>query len=97
MSAPELPAEAEDWMRQPEVSCAEPGPGAIAAAAEGDDAVATPDGVTAAAMIDAAHATKIKGDLTIDNRTSPNRTLSVTALPHPIINLLNNVRNRTAG
>jgi hypothetical protein len=56
-------------MRQPEPSCAGPGPGATTAAG-GGDATATLDGVTAAAVITPASITMIKGGLTIGNRTS---------------------------
>jgi hypothetical protein len=41
--------------------------------------VATEDGVTAAAVIVTASATMIKGDLTIDNRTSRVRTPTLIA------------------
>src|SRR3569833_476235 len=85
MSAPDAPAVAEDWRRQPEGSCADPGPGATTAAGrgaavatlDGVTAAVTLDGVTAAAVVTPASATMIKGDLTIDNRTSRVRTLTV--------------------
>ncbi|GAB2870068.1 hypothetical protein GCM10027176_84690 [Actinoallomurus bryophytorum] len=66
-------------MRHPEVSCAAPGPGATTAAG-GGEAVATSVGVTAATVITAAAATMIKGDLTIDNRTSRARTPTLIAV-----------------
>src|SRR3569833_4032384 len=81
-------------MRQPDVSGAVPGADARAAAG-GGDAVARSDGVTAAAAIIPPSATMIKGDLTIDNRTSPIRAYFLTAPPGVIVNLPNNVRIRT--
>ena len=62
------------------MSGAEPGPGATAAAG-GGDAVAMRDGVTAAAVITPASVIMIKGDLTIDNRTSRVRTPTVIVRP----------------